>query len=226
MKFNKILASMAAGAALLAAPLASQAAFQLKISDGVLADLIITDGVDDTGIGMGVPGVITFAVTYGEYEVVGSLGTSTFDPLDMHFTAAVTSFEGGAITKVLTMELTQTGLSTGVVGPTGVFFGSAGGGSGPSSVSWSTYADDSDAAFGTGTLLYNNPGYNGSGGATATMDGFYSATIRTVFDYRGLGATGIVSGSLDIDLDVPEPGTIALAGLALLGMGLARRRQA
>lgn len=220
MKFNKTLASMAAAAALLAAPLASQAAFQLKISDGVLPDLIVTDnGAGDLS---GASGVINFNSTFGDYEIVVSVGTSTYDPLSMHLGAVVGNIAPGGIGGALTIELTQTGLALGSPGPVQVY--TNGGGSGPGSVTWSSFVDASDTAFGTGTTIHTNVGYNGSGSGTVNTTGFYSATIRTVFDYTSVTTT--TAGSLDIDLKVPEPGTIALAGLALLGLGLSRRRQA
>jgi hypothetical protein len=91
-------------------------------------------------------------------------------------------------------------------------------------VSWATYVDDSNTAFGTATQLFASNTYGGSGSATATLDGAYSAAIQANFDYRGV-AVGR-SGSLDLSIDVPEPTSIALVGVALIGLGLARRRKA
>lgn len=234
MKFNHSLASLAAAAALLVAPLASQAdVLQVRISDGINSLLISDNGAGDAST---TAGIVSYTASnlWGNWDVTFSLGTSSYNPLDMHLTAAFSaslSNFGSGESKVLTIELTQTGLSSGA-GTNNVVFGASGGGSGTggTTASWAAFADDADsdvaAAFGTGTAVFSAVGFSTqAGGTTASMTDFYSATLRTVFDITG--ATGpLAAGSLDLNMSVPEPGTIALAGLALLGLGLARRRQA
>lgn len=52
------------------------------------------------------------------------------------------------------------------------------------------------------------------------------AASSTDFRLSVMGATGAPLGSVDITVNVPEPASMALVGVALAGLGLARRRRA
>jgi hypothetical protein len=108
-------------------------------------------------------------------------------------------------------------------------FAAFGGGAGAfgSMASWAAYVDDSNEAFGTGQTLFNADGYaTASGSQSVALSGAYSATLVTSFDYTGIGNRYMHGSSLDVNLNVPEPTSLTLIGLGLVGIGVTRRRKA
>lgn len=237
MKLTKTLTLLAAAGALVAGSLPAHAAIlQARISDGINQIIVTDNGVGDLDLTAGSIGFAGVNV-FDDWQLNFVTGASVYDPLQMHLNAAFTAnsshFEFGD-SRVLTVELTQTGLSTGALA-TPVSFGAFGGGSafggsagGTVAGNWAAFADDADAdaaaAFASSLTVTSANGFSThAGGSTELLSGLYSATLRAVFDVSG--ASGTSSGSLDLTMKVPEPGTIALAGLALLGLGAARRRK-
>lgn len=253
MKFSKTLASMAAAAALLAAPLASQAALVIddfSVSQAEVLDTTSgaflpaptsaysTNIANDAGSGSSQAGAAaniiggqrdllvykssgtghaTASVEFDELVFDSDNGTNGFAVV--RWDGAGTTFNQAIDTDGLGgVDLASSGVAIGIDSDADLAY-------------QLTFQVWSETAPGTWTLseVTKNVG-SGLQAVTMLFSDFTGVNFASVGAMQMIVNTGALTQRLDVNLEiigtVPEPGSVALAGLALLGLAATRRRKA
>jgi PEP-CTERM motif len=221
MKHTFVHAAMAAG--LLGLVPAAYAIPTLSLSaDGGPAITCADGAACDTNTNAGVVG---FSQSLGDFTINVTTGLSKpmltgGDPL-MDLNTVNLQMSGGAHTLVIAFSDTDFDIYGGRIATQ---YGGSLSGAG-ASFEQSAYYDTGNTLFGLGTLI----GTVGSsaGAFSGTVDGGWSPngpySVTEILTLKTGGGLTVFSG--DFEVNVPEPGTLALVGLALLGLAATHRRR-
>jgi hypothetical protein len=229
MKTNPIYVPLLAAILFLAAPSAN-ALMVIQISSGGITETITDEDLRD--LAPGLEGIISAPVlSVNGWTIVTTAGISnshldeSIDSLDL---VSLSMTSGSSISDPktidpLTIKLTSTGYTKGdsVVGTV-----SGVGGTTDGSVSFQSYLDTSNTAFGEGTLLADSGNLTGYAFSYAKSRGvqtssMYSLTaVATIFHDKIGNLT-----SFDFGIKVPEPATLALLGIGLILIGFAGKNK-
>jgi hypothetical protein len=170
-------------------------------------------------------GVVGFSSSLGDFAINVTTGLSKpmltgGDPL-MDLNTVNVQMWGDAHTLVIAFSDTDFDIYGGRI--TTQYGGSLSGAG--ASFEQAAYYDTGNALFGQGTLIStagsSAGAFSGTGGGDSTPNGPYSVT--EILTLKTGGGLAVFSG--DFEVNVPEPGTLALVGLALLGLAVAHRRR-
>jgi PEP-CTERM motif len=224
MKLFKTLIAAATVALAAAVPTASHATLYMTLDD------LSTAGVDVT-VPLDCPGNPGFPCVYHPYSVGSWLLSMTTGVGDGHSSIFgidlnSISISGGAGT--LRITLTETDLTLGANGGP-VTVSSAIGGVTQGTISYSSWLDDANNPLnlanptGQGSLLFSGSStssFQQRGQGTTLASDPFAMTLQVDITHTVQSTT-----SFNFEATVPEPGTLALLSVALLGAGFAARRR-
>jgi len=207
-----LFAGVAAAALLVGSAAPSQASLMLELDSGLA-----------TGSASSLTGIVTFNGGVGNF--VANVTTGVSKPLVGSATQPILDLNSIDINAgaggTLTLKLTDTDFLGS--GSEALFLDAVGGTLSSGTIEVATYMDCSDTAFGTGTKLTDQTFGTGAFSGTpqdfaTTCSGAYSLTQIATLTMPG---GGLFSG--DSSLSIPEPSTLALFGVGLLGLGFGVR---
>lgn len=223
---NKIKTTVAAMAiaAGFAVPLPASAALVLQLEDSSGGIVTVQDG--GAGDMNAEVGAVTFVGAVGGWFV--NVSTAIGNTLTSFFGVDLSSVNLSAPgAGSLSVRMTETNLNFGMSAGTVLPINGAIGGTTGGAVSFGLFADDANAEFGMTNTLWSGtasgPAFSATGGSYLSISDPFSLTLEVTMDHSAAGSQNATS--FDFTGSVPEPGTLALFGVALLGLGAAARRR-
>lgn len=224
---------------LLSGVIATSAFMMLSSGANAALSVYVSNGTTNTTIGQDAYGQVSFndglfgSVLFSDWDVsITAKGDAYYDLINsganydqMHYDSV--DVKAGNNAGTLTIMFTETGLMKGNAGFMakygGVFGGIALSGD---NVQFESFVDASNTAFGlsqsvANSGLMNTSTFSNVESGTLSITGPYSwTTVATITQSQAGQST-----SFNYEVKIPEPSTVALLGLGVLGLGFAARRK-
>ena len=221
---------------LLISGVVAASAFMLSSGANAALSVWVSDGTNSTTISEDATGRVNYfddllvfdsSALFADWGItINANGNAFYDVLNpganydhMHYNSVDVS--GGGAGGTLTIMFTETDLMKGGTRFSADYSATLGG----TSIQFESYTDAGNAAFALTNSVADSgvqtSSFANTEGGNVPLTGPYSWTTVATIIHGGPGDTT----SFDYDVKIPEPSTVALLGLGLLGLGFAARRK-